>query len=128
MTPYGITGDGHPYSPPRPVSTQPPRYTDDQAPTTLRPCYVCGEPAPQVPFLYATDVDYGACGWPLDRGDSTGIGLACVERAEAKERAKRSAEAATARAEPAPADGRVRPSQARKTLLGAAVKRKPPAA
>lgn len=105
----------------------------DEAPTTMRPCVVCGDPAPVQGF---GDPSYAVCGWPVQYGD--GKGLACVERAEAKRdagRSRRSAEvaaqavtgAAEARAQTAPPSvpKKPRPSKAR-TLLGQPAPRSKP--
>jgi hypothetical protein len=71
---------------------QAPRYATEQAPTTLRPCVLCGEPAPPQGF---GDPDYAVCGWPLYWGDNSAVAAACLERAQAIEDTQRAARSAS---------------------------------
>lgn len=100
---------------------------EGEAHATTAPCLTCGEPAPIVPYTYATENPYGAC--PAQEAEACakrGVARAVAERAAMTEPAVNLAEATpkpAAKATTTAARKRpVRPSQARKTLLG-----KPPA-
>ena len=120
-------------APAPPLDTHPYPLPGDPAvpaPTTLRPCVLCGAPAPTVGFPW--DPDYAVCGYPLQYGD--GKGLACADRADERDKAAARAREETApeapatdgeapaeAGEPAPVAAkratRTRPSQVRKAAL-----------
>ena len=101
-------------------------YVSEEAPTTLRPCYLCGEPARPVQFMYATDLDYAMCGFPLDWGQGGSVVAACLERARKEREAVAALIAAPAVEAPAePAAGANAQPAAKPAAKGTTAPRRP---